>query len=128
MRAIGGSFLVHGLLLGALACADGAAAQELPPGVTPAMVDRGRQVYVQARLCSGCHGPRGTGVPGLGPDLTDGDWRLVDGSYRSLVERIGLGVTAERSALAIPMPPAGGARLARNEIEAVAAYVWTLAR
>src|SRR5690606_39010794 len=56
-----------------------AAAVELPPGVTQDMVAQGQQIFGGAGLCFTCHGPDGTGMPNLGPNLTDGQWLNIDG-------------------------------------------------
>lgn len=102
--------------------------QELPEGVTPEMVARGEALFRGNGFCYTCHGADGRGVPQLGSDLTDREWRHGDGSYESLVERIVIGVPAERSASGVPMPPRGGARLPDEDVRAVAAYVWVLSR
>lgn len=103
-------------------------AQELPPGVTPAMVAEGRRIFLSSGFCQNCHGPDAKGLPQLGTDLTDDEWRHTDGGYEGLLARIREGVPAERSASGVPMPPLGGARLEEDELRAVAAYVWTLSR
>ena len=106
----------------------GAAAQELPEGVTPAMVARGRTLFADDALCYNCHGADGRGIPQLGANLTDGEWLHVDGSYAALVRLVREGVPSEESSVGMPMPPGGGARLREEDIRAVAAYVWTLSR
>lgn len=103
-------------------------AQELPPGVTPGMVEEGRELFRGAGLCHTCHGRDGTGREGLGSDLTDRQWNHGDGSYEYLVDRIDTGVPAQQSATGMPMPPRGGAGISDDQVEAVAAYVWTLSR
>lgn len=105
-----------------------AAAQQLPEGVSEETVRQGRQIFVGNGFCYTCHGREGRGVPNLGADLTDRDWKHSDGSFRGLVDRIREGVPAEESASGVPMPPAGGANLTGEQVRAVAAYVWTLSR
>ena len=100
--------------------------QELPEGVTPAMVAQGDSIFHGPGFCYTCHAPDATGVPQLGSDLTDDEWDHGDGSYRWLVDQVTSGVSAEESTTGIPMPPKGGARLSEEQIGAVAAYVWTL--
>ncbi len=104
------------------------AAQELPSGVTPEMIEEGGRIFVGSGFCHNCHGENARGLSQLGSDLSDGGWQHTDGSYEGLVERIRAGVPAERSSSGVPMPPAGGARLTPEQIRAVAAYVWTLSR
>ena len=104
------------------------ARQELPEGVTAAMIALGDSIFHGPGFCYTCHGPEAKGVPQLGSDLTDDEWTQTDGTYPGLVERVTDGVTAENSSSGIPMPPKGGARLSDEQVQAVAAYVWTLSR
>ncbi|MEE9207600.1 MAG: cytochrome c [Gemmatimonadota bacterium] len=103
-------------------------AQELPEGVTPAMVDEGKAIFEGAGICSSCHGPAGAGVPNLGADLTDDEWTHIDGSYEEIVANVMNGVTAEASTSGVPMPPKGGTNITDDQVKAVSAYVWTLSR
>lgn len=102
--------------------------QELPPGVTPEMVERGGEIFRDAGLCYTCHGRDGTGRPGLGTNLTDAEWLHGDGSYEYLLERIDDGVPARVSSTGVPMPPRGGSGITDEQLQAVAAFVWTLSR
>jgi mono/diheme cytochrome c family protein len=101
-------------------------AQSLPAGVTAAMVTEGQQVYLGAGICMACHGLDGTGL--IGPDLTDSEWLIGDGEYQTLVDQITVGVTADEATnpLGAIMPPKGGAGISDAQVEAVAAYIWTL--
>ena len=103
-------------------------AQSLPAGVTAAMVAEGQQVYLGAGICMACHGLDGTGL--IGPDLTDAEWLIGDGEYQTLVDQIIEGVTADQATnpLGAIMPPRGGAGISDAQVEAVAAYIWTLSR
>ena len=100
--------------------------QELPEGVTPAMVEEGKGIYDGAGICFTCHGATGEGVPSLGANLTDDEWLHVDGSYESIVQNILEGVTAQESSSGVPMPAKGGTAITDDQVAAVAAYVWTL--
>ncbi|MFO7586661.1 MAG: c-type cytochrome [Gemmatimonadota bacterium] len=100
--------------------------QELPAGVTPEMVARGKTVYAGAGICSSCHGPAGQGVPNLGAPLTDGEWLHSDGSYEGIVKTVMSGVTAQKSSSGVPMPAKGGTNISDDDAKAVAAYVWSL--
>lgn len=108
--------------------ATGTDRQELPEGVTGAMVEAGEGLFGGAGFCYTCHGEDGRGVPQLGADLTDGEWVHTDGSYDDLVRLIRVGVSSEVSTVGVPMPPRGGGRLSDNQVRALAAYVWTLSR
>ena len=103
-----------------------AAAQELPEGVTMAMVDEGKTVFEGAGICSSCHGPAGAGIPNLGADLTDDEWTHSDGSYEGIVETVMTGVTAEASSTGVPMPAKAGTNITDAQVRAASAYVWTL--
>ncbi len=102
--------------------------QELPEGVTPAMVEEGKGIYNGAGICMSCHGPNGEGIPNLGANLTDDEWLHVDGSYEQIVENIMTGVTAQESSSGVPMPAKGGTAITDDQVRAVAAYVWTLSK
>lgn len=100
--------------------------QELPEGVTAAMIEEGKGLFAGAGICAACHGVEAKGLPNLGADLTDSEWLHSDGSYEAIEETITAGVTAEESSSGVPMPPKGGANLSEDQVEAVAAYVWSL--
>ncbi len=102
--------------------------QDLPEGVTPAMVEEGKGIYNGAGICMSCHGATGEGIPNLGANLTDDEWLHVDGSYEQLVENIMTGVTAQESSSGVPMPAKGGTAITDDQVKAVAAYVWTLSK
>jgi len=113
-------------VLGALAVAgtSSAAAQSLPPGVTQAMVDKGKEVYLKQGLCYACHGQDAKGL--VGPNLTDDVWLHSKGSYEDIVKSVLEGVTKEQSKSGVPMPPKGGSAISEDDAKAVAAYVYTL--
>lgn len=98
---------------------------DLPDGVTAEMVAQGEQIFAGAGVCQACHGPGGDGSMGIAPDLTDSEWLNVDGSLAAIAELITNGVDAPRQ-FASPMPPRGGSAISDEEVQAVAAYVWTL--
>jgi glucose/arabinose dehydrogenase/mono/diheme cytochrome c family protein len=98
-----------------------------PPGATQAQVDLGQKIFsgqVADATCAGCHGAGGIGTP-VGPDLTSGKWLWGDGSLASIASAITNGVPEPKQHPGA-MPPMGGVTLARDQIEAVAAYVWAL--
>lgn len=113
-----------------LVCGTAAAAAQaqtpgaLPEGVTPAMVTQGASVFKGPGMCTVCHGIDGKG--GVGPNLTDGTWLHSKGSYDEIVKQITTGVTTKESKSGIPMPPKGGSAINDTQVQAVAAYVWTL--
>jgi mono/diheme cytochrome c family protein len=85
---------------------------------------QGRAVFEGKGNCWTCHGRAGKGTP-LGPDLSDGEWLGIDGSLESIRSVVRQGVPKPVKYPGI-MPPMGGARLSRGEIDAVAAYVHAL--
>jgi mono/diheme cytochrome c family protein len=102
------------------------ATQELPAGVTAAMVAEGKTIYAGAGICSSCHGPAGEGIPNLGANLGDGEWLHSEGDYEGIVQTVMTGVTADKSSSGVPMPAKAGTNITDNQVKAVAAYVWTL--
>lgn len=106
----------------------GVTEQELPEGVTTAMVEQGESVYSGAGICASCHGPDGTGIENLGADLTDDEWVHSDGDYEGIVETVTEGVTAQESSSGVIMPPRAGTNITDEQVRAASAYVWTLSR
>jgi mono/diheme cytochrome c family protein len=74
--------------------------------------------------CYACHGQDGKGSA-VGPDLTDGEWLNTDGSLEGIVKTIKSGVPSPKKAPA-PMPPMGGSTLTDEQVQAVAAYEYSL--
>jgi len=100
----------------------------LPPGVTAAMIEKGRKLFGGAGLCMACHGMDAKGGPNIGPDLTDTVWVHHKGSYEEIFEQVvaGIGIAASESGNI--MPPRGGSGLTDADLRAVSAYVWSLSR
>ncbi len=99
----------------------------VPPGATPEMVALGERIYrgeIGGAPCNACHGMNAEGSV-LGPPLTQRQWLWGDGSYASIRKIIVNGVSQPKKYRNV-MPPLGGAQLTRNQISAVAAYVWSL--
>ena len=98
----------------------------VPPGATKEMVTLGDRIYHGATTatCTGCHGADGTGTP-LGPNLTKNEWLWSDGSYPGIAKTIAGGVPQPKQYRAA-MPPMGGSELTKDQVSAVAAYVWAL--
>ncbi len=71
------------------------AGDSLPLGVTPYMVEIGRNVFNRTARCVRCHGPAPTAE--LGADLTDEEWLHVKGSYVSILQRVLIGVPKAES-------------------------------
>ncbi|RME73827.1 MAG: hypothetical protein D6776_06360 [Planctomycetota bacterium] len=102
---------------------------KLPDGVTPEMVELGRQVWMGKAgggSCYTCHGMDAKGSM-LAPDQTDNEWLHGDGSYEAILATVKKGVpAAELKAAQAPMPPMGGANLDDQHLKAVAAYVYAI--
>jgi cbb3-type cytochrome c oxidase subunit III len=99
---------------------------ELPLGVTPEIIEMGREVFLDRGNCSDCHGEDAEGDEG--PNLTDKNWLHLRGSYLAIANQIIKGVPFERSRTGIVMPPRGGSSLSDEDVNAVAAYVWVISR
>jgi len=106
--------------------ADAGRAAIIPPGASADMVALGDRIYhgEAGATCTGCHGASGSGSP-LGPDLGSGKWQWSDGSLSGIAATITKGVSDPKQYRA-PMPAMGGAQLTQAQVNAVAAYVWTL--
>jgi glucose/arabinose dehydrogenase/mono/diheme cytochrome c family protein len=99
----------------------------VPEGATSDMVGLGDRVYhgqVGGATCTGCHGADAKGTV-LGPDLTGKNWMWSDGSYAGIAKTITDGVPQPKK-FRSPMPPMGGAQLTPDQVNAVAAYLWSL--
>lgn len=96
---------------------------QLPEGVTQAMVDEGRALFNGAGTCFACHGNDGVGST-LGPDLTDGEWLQIEGTYESIVEQIKTGTDTPRQFPGIMLPRAG-TNITDDQVNAIAAYIYS---
>jgi mono/diheme cytochrome c family protein len=91
------------------------------------MVELGNRIYhgqVGGASCTGCHGDNAKGTP-LGPDRTDKKWLWGDGSYAGIAKTITDRVPQPKQYRS-PMPPMGGTQLSREQINALAAYIWSV--
>ncbi len=61
----------------------------------------------------------------VGPDLTDNEWLHSDGTLEGIAKVITTGVPKPRNAPA-PMPPKGGVSLTEEQVQAVAACLYSL--
>jgi mono/diheme cytochrome c family protein len=98
------------------------------PAPSPATLALGDSIFhgkVGGALCFTCHGPKGKGVAGLGPDLTDKEWLHGDGSVAFIVKTVETGVPKPKK-MPAPMPPKGGGQLNESQVQAVAEYVYSL--
>ena len=99
-----------------------------PSGATIQMVSRGDSIFhgqVAGGLCYVCHGADATGTP-LGPPLIDHQWITGPGSYEFIQQRVKAGMPTPTAPYLSPMPPMGGPPLSRNDLMAVAAYVYSI--
>lgn len=93
-----------------------------------ALVARGDSIYhgkLGGTICATCHGQDAKGVPGLGPDLTDGVWLHGDGGLPFLRTIIRTGVMRPKKSASV-MPPFGGIPLDSAQVDAVATYLYSL--
>jgi cbb3-type cytochrome c oxidase subunit III len=107
---------------GAAGAAEYTLPDSLPPGVTPAMVERGFNAFHGEGLCVNCHGAKAGGL--LGPSLADSEWWHAAGSYLSILRQVLVGVPEDRSLSGEEMPPRGGSAIGESDVIAVSAYVW----
>ena len=97
-----------------------------PEGATAEDVTAGQQIFTSTGNCYTCHGPDAKGTA-LAPNLTDGDWINIDGTFAAIQQNVKTGVPTPKEHPA-PMPPMGGASLSEDQVRQVAAYVYTLSR
>ena len=97
-----------------------------PALVTDSAVARGREVFLTG-VCATCHGADGKGSA-RGPDLTDSTWTTGAGSYEEIVRQVIHGERPATRTNMVPMPMRGWEPISHQDIQAVAAYVWTLSR
>jgi mono/diheme cytochrome c family protein len=100
------------------------APQTLPEGVTAAAITAGQAVFEGAGACYTCHGKAGVGT-GLAPNLADATWLHSKGTYPEIVAQVKTGVPQPKVSM-IPMLPKGGSAITDEQINQVAAYVWSL--
>ncbi|GIW72357.1 MAG: hypothetical protein KatS3mg102_1899 [Planctomycetota bacterium] len=106
---------------------------ELPAGITPEMVERGRQIFMGKAangICFTCHGMDAKGSS-LAPDQTDMEWLHGDGSFESIYRIIETGVPQDQLVAApAPMLPWGGAPepFSESDHKAIAAYIYAISR
>ena len=81
-------------------------------------------LYHRKAGCIACHGADGEGLANLGPSLRDDRWLHIDGTPPAIAGVIRTGIARPREA-AIAMPGLA-ARLEPQEIERVAAYIYSL--
>jgi ubiquinol-cytochrome c reductase cytochrome c subunit len=96
----------------------------MPAGVTADMVSQGQAIFAGAGNCFTCHGMDAKGTA-LAPNLTDAEWLNIDGTHPAIVTLVKTGVATPKSHPA-PMPAMGGASLTDDQVNQVAAYVWSL--
>ena len=96
----------------------------LPAGVTADMVSQGQAIFTGAGNCFTCHGMDAKGTA-LAPNLTDAEWLNIDGTHPAIVTLVKTGVPTPKTHPA-PMPAMGGATLTDDQVNQVAAYVWSL--
>jgi len=101
------------------------ATPERPAGVTDSAIAWGNALYHGSANCAACHGAQGGGTD-EGPALTGGLWLHGPGTYEWLVEQIKTGIPAHRTMTGKPMPMRGWVPMNDQDVQAVAAYVWSI--
>jgi len=99
----------------------------VPPGATREQIVLGDSIFhgkAAGGTCSGCHGSDAEGGP-QAPSLVSGHFFVSDGSLPAITATINDGVPKPHD-YEVPMPPKGGAPLTKDDVAAVAAYVWAI--
>jgi len=110
------------------AAAPAAPAAPAPAGANAAQVALGDKIYhgqASGGACAGCHGSDGGGTS-FGANLKAHTYLWSDGSIAGIRKTIAEGVATPKQSDGV-MPPKGGSDLSDSDLDAVAAYVWTLA-
>lgn len=97
---------------------------QLPQGVTAAQGNEGRALY--RATCVMCHGDNGQGTQ-LGPSLVDNTWSQGTGAFEEIMNVVTEGAPATEE-FGVPMPPRGNGALTDDQVRAVSAYTFSLAR
>lgn len=97
---------------------------QLPQGVTASQGNEGRALYRAS--CVMCHGDGGEGTQ-LGPSLVDNTWAQGTGSFEEIANVVTQGAAATEE-FTVPMPPRGNGSMTDEQIRAVSAYTFSLAR
>jgi mono/diheme cytochrome c family protein len=115
--------LVWVLLVGAILVVPSLQAQ----GPTPAQLTQGDSLFNGHRMgaCWSCHGENGKGT-NIAPKLAGNPkWINIDGSLDAIRGVITHGIPKPKKHPGA-MPPMGGAQLTPDQIDALAAYVYSL--
>lgn len=102
-----------------------------PAGATPQMLALGDSIFhgqAAGGLCFTCHGMDGKGGPLAPPLVAPKKWLTGDGSYNFIVQRVTQGMPNQQPPYPGPMLPKGGAQLTDAQVNAVAAYVYSISR
>jgi mono/diheme cytochrome c family protein len=98
--------------------------------VTAQLIATGDSLFNNG-ACVRCHGAKGVGGTN-GPSLVAGPWLHHRGSVQEIAQTITTGVPRERlkdTSRRFPMNPRGGPmNLSEAQVQAVAAYVWSISR
>jgi mono/diheme cytochrome c family protein len=102
----------------------------VPDSVTAERVLAGSEIY-NGGSCAACHAVGGRGVGRRAPDLSDIEWLHSEGDFDGIFQAIFWGVPEDRMKAVTPRPfemhPRGGMTIDREQMKALAAYVWTVA-
>ncbi len=96
-----------------------------PRAFPDSVLARGREVFTGSANCRSCHGEEARGTED-GPDLTDDRWILGSGTYAEILERVRHGMPRRESSTGRVMPMGGWSAVSDDDLNAVAAYVWSL--
>lgn len=99
---------------------------QLPEGVTKEKIELGNTLFSGEAGCHVCHGRLALGLPNWTSDLTDSVWLKVRiGTYEEIMAQIRSGVTPGDKG-GITMPPLGRKDLTDEQVQALAAYLWSI--
>lgn len=122
------SFFTFCLLMSLFLVACGSSATPTPaPTPTPAGdATHGKDLFTGT--CTSCHGPDGTGITGLGKDLTTSSFTagLTDQQYVDFL-KVGRSTSDPANTTGVDMPPKGGnPALTDEDLQDIVAYLRTI--
>lgn len=130
-----GWLIIIGLLLLLLAACGGSNTAEAPVAEAPTATvaptpagdaRHGEEIFEQT--CIACHGPGGSGIEGLGKDMTTSDF-IREQTDEELVSflKVGRDPSDPSNSTGIPMPPKGGnPALMDDDLQDIVAYIRSL--
>lgn len=103
----------------------------IPEATLATMIETGSDLF-NSGSCVICHAVGGRGSGAVAPDLSDVEWLHSEGDFDGIFNTIYWGVPKDKIKATTPrrweMHPRGGMNIDREQIQALAAYLWSLSQ